>query len=398
MNNLNACNFYLFLIILIGLNGVIYEGGGLVSQVTQTFLFLISFYYVYRVNRDNKNKPIYVKSLNVLLLLFTAYGFLLIISGQVHTIGSGMRVVSNTYYLKLIFLSLLPIYAFFFFAKTGDLTEKKLRVMSVIFLVLAIMSFFRMEESLVLAAEQIGSTREEFTNNMGYAFVGLLPALVVFYRKPVIQYLILAVCSYFIIQGMKRGAILTGAVTIVWFMYKNLQGATRKRKIQIVLITIAVIIAGYFFIDSLLATSEYFNQRIAQTEEGDSSGRDEIFAYFLNFFLNETDFIGFIFGNGADATLTVSDNYAHNDWLEIAINQGVLGLIIYIVYWIRFYRNWKKSKSNRLAYTALGMILLIYFTESFYSMSYNAMTRCSTMLLGYFLALVQKSEYKIHKT
>ena len=138
--------------------------------------------------------PAYFKALNVLLIMFTIYGFLLLISGEQLYVMVSMSEVANTRYLKLIYKSLLPIYAFFVFAKKGLMTEKTMKFMFFVFLALSIRLFFKMEEAMSLEAQDKGSSAEEFTNNVAYTFVGLLSAWVLFHKKPIIQYICLAVC------------------------------------------------------------------------------------------------------------------------------------------------------------------------------------------------------------
>ena len=84
-----------------------------------------------------------------------------------------------------------------------------------------------------------------------------------------------------------------------------------------------------------------------------------------------------------------SYNYAHNDWLEIAVNQGLLGLIIYAFYWLVFYKTWKNA-INSDAKTIFVLTILMLFAKSIFSMSYGAMTYVSASILGYALATVNK--------
>ena len=133
-------------------------------------------------------------------------------------------------------------------------------------------------------------------------------------------------------------------------------------------------------------TSNYFQYRIAQTQAGESSGRDELYATFYNHFLQEENPFRFLFGYGANATLKIGENFAHNDWLEIATNNGLLGLVVYLVYWIGFYVSWRRMKEHPQAFMATGMLLIILFLTSLFSMSYDSVSRCSAMVLGYYMA------------
>ena len=381
----NICHFYLFVILLCALNGTLYTAGGFISQGLQALFILMSLYYTVYANLKY-NLPYYFKGLDILLMMFTIYGVILIVSGERLMIKTSYHETSNITYLKSIYLSLLPVFAFYVFAKKGLLTEKTIKIWFFLFLVLAIKSFFNAQERMLQAAIERGSSEEEFTNNVAYTFIGLFPALVLFYKKPIIQYLCLAICAYFIILGMKRGAMLIGGVCLIWFLATNLKAVPKKRKWLVVLFSIIVLGAGLYFIRNMMENSLYFQYRIAQTQAGEMSGREDIYSRFFQHFINESTPTRLLFGNGANATLKIGSNYAHNDWLEIAINQGFMGVVIYLAYWICFFVSWRKTKKHSQAYLAVGMLLIIYFISTLFSMSYNGMSRCASMVLGYYLA------------
>ncbi len=120
--------------------------------------------------------------------------------------------------------------------------------------------------------------------------------------------------------------------------------------------------------------------------EGNSSGRDFIYEFFWYYFLDSTTTKQFLFGGGAFETLFLFNIYAHNDWLEIAINQGVLGLSIYVFFWLTFLRLCLKCKSDILVKTALWMLFVFFLLKSMFSMSYDQFTLYSNIVLGYCMA------------
>jgi hypothetical protein len=384
----NVCNLYLLLILLISFRGILFPAGGFIAQGLNLVFLLLSFYFMGYANSRYK-LPAILKALNILLIMFTIYGLLLIIRGEKIFVEATESYASGSGYLKSIYFSLLQIYAFYVLARRGYLNENLLKFFFFLLFLLTVRAFFQTYQRGLENAAERGSMREEFTNNVGYAFVRLLPALVLFRKRPILQYIFLAVCGYFIVAGMKRGAILSGAICLIWFLYVNLKGAPKRRKWIVSLVTIALVMVGVYFVNYMMSSSAYFLSRYEATIEGESSGRNELYATFFNHFINEQNPFLFLFGNGANATLKISFNYAHNDWLEIAINQGLVGLLIYFVYWICFFVSWRKAKGHQEAFMAIGMTLIIFFMSTLYSMSYSGMTRCSAMVLGYYLAVSQ---------
>ena len=382
-------NIYILLWLVYELQFFIFGSSGTIySHLIILFLMVSSLYFmIYAIVRYRM--PSYMKSLSWLLIMFTIYGGLLMVSPTVITHSS--IVVSKYTYLQSIYISLLPIYPFFVFTKKGIIQKKFIMFWTLIFFASVTLQYFQNHQLLLINAEESGSTQEEFTNNIGYVFLSLIPLLAFFSKKQLVQYLGLAYVLVFILLSMKRGAIIIGALCVLLFLYLSLKGANRSRRIFAIVMGIIMIVVGYYVVLQLFDNSAYFNIRVEETLEGDSSGRDLLFSGLLSHFLNEQNYLRILFGNGALSTLRIMDQYAHNDWLEIAINHGVLGLFVYVAYWISFYKSIKKSKFDDEVHLALCVLFLCYFLRTFFSMSYGDMTICSTLCLGYSMAIISEN-------
>ena len=78
----------------------------------------------------------------------------------------------------------------------------------------------------------------------------------------------------------------------------------------------------------MMSNSEYFVSRYEQTLEGNTSGRNDIYENLWNTLLLEPNPLYFYLGRGANSTLNIVGNGAHQDWLETFCNNGLLGVII----------------------------------------------------------------------
>lgn len=391
----NSCTLYILLWVLYSLQGTLYASGSIISQGLLAIIMLLSFYYVFIVNTQYKVLPGFLRILNVFLLMLTAYGVVLMLSGTtiyVDFVLSG--ATSKISFLKTAYMSLLPIYAFYHFGKTKLLTGDIIRLLSLFLLIVTTISFIRNQNEMLAEALMDGSSREEFTNNIAYNFLGLLPLAFFWHKKPLIQYLFAAYIFIFIIAGMKRGAILIGAVCFVWFIYRTWKVAHGKQRALITVLTILIAIVGAKYIADFYAASEYFQYRMKQTAEGESSGRNEIYSTLWNHFINETSFLKILFGNGALQTITIAGLLAHNDWLEILTCHGVIGVFIYILYFIALIKHWLRSKTDNLVYNILGMTIIIMFASALFSMSYNSLSLAVTICLGYCLSAYSRNGYE----
>ena len=219
-----------------------------------------------------------------------------------------------------------------------------------------------------------------------------MPAVALFKHKSILQYGMMIFCMAFIVMGMKRGAIIVGVLLMLYFLYFNYRYHQSMSKTKVLFFSALIVIAAVYIVQYMMETSDYFMARIAQTEEGGSSGRDAIYEHFWNHFKNETDNIKFIFGNGANATLGIYINYAHNDWLEIAINQGVLGLVAYAFYWLCFLKTIWDTKHNNTASLVLSLCFILFFVKAIFSMSYACYSMMACTTFGYCLAHCQTPE------
>lgn len=380
----NPCNVYISLLAFYSMQGVIIPTGGtIISQLILLSAMLMGLYFTFKTFFI-KGKPAYFNGLNLLFFTLTIYGIFLLISDHHYVIQAKLfdNEVSKYSYLKSIFLSFPNIYTFYYFSRKGFLTEDLLRKWIIAFFGIAIFRFIDNQIAAIQASLTNGNDVEEITNNMGYLFVALIPTIALFKRNVRLQYCLLIICIAFIVFGMKRGAIIVGVASMLYFLYFNLKYNNQVPKGKVIFFSLVIIIAAYFITNYMMETSDCFLSRIEATKEGNSSGRNKIYEYFWNHFKNETNIFKFLFGNGANATLGIYINYAHNDWLELAINQGVLGIIVYIIYWFYFLI----TIYNRTARLVLTITFISFFIKTLFSMSYTGYSMVPSTVFGYYLA------------
>ena len=382
---LNHCDWFIIVWVLYYFQGVLYSSGGALSTGLLGINLLVSINCAIKIWKM-PNNPSYIKGLNLLVLMFTIYGFALILMSPstIYYRMSGMSMASYNY-IKAIYLSILPIYAFYYFSLKGYLTAERLRWWAVVFCISCVVSYFIYMQQAMEKLLESGSSAEETTNNAGYLFLSLIPIWVFYRKKPLLQYAGLAFCMAFLLMGMKRGAIAIGGVVYIYLIWQIIRNAKGKQRVIVILFTATLAIVGVYFVIDMMTSGDYFMERLEATKEGNSSGRDSLYSFFWTYFTEKADAIQYLFGRGANGTLEIYYNYAHNDWLEIAVNQGLLGIVVYAVYWKKLYSTWRKS-TNIEAKTILALVGIIYFAKTFFSMSYGDMTYVCTSVLGYALA------------
>ena len=354
---------------------------GLISQIIFLVLMAISFYAFFVVNLYYKTGP-YLKWLNIILLVITVYGVILIIGGYTfHKSRYISNVVNNYTYLQRIYISVMPIYAFYYFTIKRQINSNNLNKIFFVLLICCILMFY---QNYFVKTDISG--KEEITNNKGFAFVPLIMMLYLVKLKDIWKYLLLVVIFGYILMAMKRGAILAGSVMLVIYLAHHLKVKTKSQLFSVLSLSVVAIYIVYRWIMSLYANSEYFQTRLSRTLSGDASGRQEIYSNYFNYYIDRTSLLEFFLGHGGNGTVLLFNQYAHNDWLEFAINQGMMGVMLYFVYWSLFVWEWKYYRGYKEYKQALGGLIIAYFLIALYSMSFGNMPIAATLCIGFILA------------
>ena len=386
---ITPCNLYVGLWLLIILNPSFAFMPDSLSIALLFLLFLWSLVYTAQCFLSN-NESKYIRVLNILFVIFTIYGFLRFVGGETYYIWiSGNNTpVGPREFLISYWRSILPIYAFIHFTRNGQLSEKGLTIWTVVFFICAIVGYFG-EESQRMAMIPVGTMQDGVTNNQGYAILSILPLTAFFRKKPIIQYFMFAIILVFSIMSYKRGAMVIAFFSILCglFLFKNKSkffGFLRVAIIASVLIFITINLFNWN-----IENSSYFMMKLEDTLSGENSGRRMIFTQLAEYLLDQTSLLTMMIGAGADATFLIIGQAAHNDWLEIAVDMGLFGLIAYVAYYICFFKFLIDSKAySTEIHQCVFFLFLICFLRSFFSMSINDMSLYLTMAVGYSVSMV----------
>ena len=356
-------------------------GSGLLLTLCRYTIIIWSFAYYIKTVANFQKEPAVVKALSIFYLSLAIYGTIALVEGK--TLHTPTTPIVPTNYIYKTSWSLLPIFAFYNFAKKGLLTKQfMLKWIYACVVVATISYYFGMLQSL---ARHEGE--EEATNNGGYIIVSLLPMSIFLKDRSKQQYLLLAGALLLTFLSMKRGAILVAGIAVTVYFWYLFRYSKKSRKIQ-VFVALMVAALGIFYVyDRLSTTSEYFQERVDETMEGETSGRDFIQGFLIDYYMTQYTPTEQLVGRGGNATLDVLGQFAHNDWIELGINQGLLGMLLYLFFWIAFAKTILKRDVPPKVKTALAMLFEMYFLKTFFSMSYSEYTLYASMVLGFGIAV-----------
>lgn len=327
----------------------------------------------------------FLKYLSLLLVIFVIYGVSLYLNG---TSGWKESREPDSFLYDYI-PSLLPVFVFYYFGRRSVINERWFRVFFIIFLLNTIMLYLR-EQRTLLETSLTGD--KDFISNSGYLFASLLPLIAFFDKRRIIQYVLASIILVLTIICFKRGAVLCAGLSFAYFIFTSIKNTKSSKKILIFLFVAVAIYTLSGFVENLMVTNNFFYSRVMDTVEGKSSGRDDIYGFFIDYFFSSENGIHFLFGNGAYGTVKIYGIEAHTDWLEIAIDFGLVGLIIFTLFWVNVYKNIRYAYKHISPgfYTSIVMCFIFFFSRTFFSMSIGDISFVTACVFGCGMGLIDK--------
>lgn len=386
-DRINRCDIFVGVWIIYRLQDILYPQG-IINQMLQLIMMLWLILESKSVFLDKTIYSRYLCGTRTMLYMFIIYGILLIIENP-----QGIR--GGTYlYLQNALNSFLPIFMFFKYARNGLLTVERMQFYFILFFPVV---YYNSQFALAKKIAESLSGKTEFTDNTGYQYLVLLPLLGFYCKKPIVQYVLSFFLFIVILQSMKRGAIFICVVGLLYLIYKSYKNSKGFFKILIVFISFVLLLGSIYYFQYMLENSVYFTSRFERTMEGDSSGRDDLYDAIISSFINESNPFYLLFGHGAFHTYLEIGNYAHQDWLEILYNNGLMGVVLFLSYFSRFFKEVRYilTTFRDPIVISFGLVFIVTFMKTMFSMSILEMSPPITMVLG-FMVYYSSRDFKYY--
>lgn len=309
----------------------------------------------------HKQKLSLVYLLDIFLLIQLSYFFVEYYSSSSSAITTKMALLQ----IKSILVVIMPIYTYFWYGLRGILTKTHIIWFSVVFIGLSIPQFYYLAHYLMENTTWV-SEYNDTTNNTAYYFIQGFIFMPLIAKNKKLSLLLLIVIVFYLLLGVKRGAIVCFVCALPFYL-KFFLGKTKWYTIP--LIVVLFIFAANWMIE-FFSDMEYFQIRIEQTLEGNSSSRDVIYGKILDYvFEDNLSIQGLFFGHGFNASLFITGQLAHNDWLELLSGFGLFAVFIYLGIMIQVIRYIRRTADKEIE-VCLTMGIVIWFLQTFFSMAY----------------------------
>lgn len=231
-------------------------------------------------------------------------------------------------------------------------------------------------------------TGDVFRSATSALFILSLITIIVRYQRKYIIYTILPL--YTIFSGGSRTYLALGIIIflIIYYMIVPSKKIFKLSLIPILFILFIIIINSSIMdkinMTTTLSDTDYYQDILVKF----TSSRSLFWEADLKAYLN-SNLIGKLFGLGFNFVYDInyiavnSKIYAHNDYINILLNFGALGLIIYIYLYIKMIK--KILNNKNLSAFMIGILIFIWFFNAFFNMFYTytcAIASYPFLLLG----------------
>lgn len=372
------------LVLLIGIlfpiymmQGFLYPSGSIISQgILLVILAIGGMCFIGTLLHKNIPAPAIVFTLFFLMLLLTyvaspkiQYGWKHEAIGAVATFGQ----FKNACAFSLLF------FIGYYTEIRQNVNQKIITTVFVILLVVAVIMFFHSKSRLLLELD-----REGVTVNAAYKFVVLIPFLPLVMnclKNKYVRIGIVASMMSLIIMGSKRGAILCMLASSVFILYYYLHHT--RLSVKKIIAVLFVVLLGCTFLFYSIEQNEYLTGRLEKMEKSGIGTRNIAYSELWKHWYSESSNFAYLFGNGSAASIGVWGNYAHNDWLELLTDNGLLGVVMYMSMFFSFLLLIYRSLLSPDFKLSMYLCLLIWLLQTFFSMGYTDVGNgVYTLLLG----------------
>ena len=196
-----------------------------------------------------------------------------------------------------------------------------------------------------------------------YYSLFLLPfALIV--RNKYTKFLLIIFAFTSILLSSKRGGFIAfwGALIVFFYVETKLKSKSSRWKRTIgAIIVIGLVLL--FMNDFVQQNNLSIFDRLSNINEDKGSGRDVVYEYTWEM-IKSSSIPSLIFGHGFNAVYHDSslELSAHTDTLEIIYDYGIIGAMLYIMFYIRlisYYKKLKKINSQYAAAFAASLVLVL---------------------------------------
>ncbi|MDP4276046.1 MAG: O-antigen ligase family protein [Bacteroidota bacterium] len=289
----------------------------------------------------------------VLLLLLEAVALIVIISNIGNLVNSSLNMAvfvwliyavlntivnSNDLFRSLRTIIWWPlIYFLFYYIAYEDSQESNVRLFLKAFpflFFLMLLLFVYMRTKTVIRYDEYG--KEVFVQSNAIYFNALLLPFAFLSKTKRLKYLLLIIGFILVLISFKRSALIYSVLVLFMSIYYDFVKSKSVNIVAGILLSCAIIAAGVVAFNYInKETNNFILNRFVSMQSDEGSGRLDIYKTVWKKF-EDKSLEDKLIGSGQNSVLAASTTVegtgvsAHNDFLEVLFDFGIVGLIIYL--------------------------------------------------------------------
>lgn len=270
-------------------------------------------------------------------LIFLMFSFLLSLCFSLPYVS---YYLSFNDFLNSLLFPLLFITSYIFFRKY----PKYIFVLKYLGLIAIILGYF----NLIRLSSMINeNATRAMQSNAGNTMVALLP-FAFLWKNKIIKYAIVILVFYACLISIKRSSFVIFIGVI--YMYMLLRNKINIYK-GLLKYTLIILFVGLLILPHIDVAANMINRMSESIDDG-GSGRDELVVRCLNF-QKESTFVEWIVGHGylsfsedSRIKLNLLNTGAHNDFVEILYDAGIIAYILFLLILYKMFKITKKLRKE----------------------------------------------------
>ena len=351
------------------------EGSGGIWNIIQLYFILSGFVLI--IKNIKKKYP-----LTIQFFLYYAFGTMFLALLTLPDLG-----ISTLFNYLTIPYGVMVMIVFYWVGKYLSVNTD-FKILQLTFYVIALIIFMAMRNWRLLSDDK-GAIADV------YYVLGLLPLMLVFVKQRFQVIPIIVTLVVILLTGKRAGLLAVLLMSFVFYWSQIVNSGNVKKALRALLLLIsAACVISFMWVD----LSETYNlnviERLQKLEEDGGSGRANRWTFLLTQYANG-NMIQLLFGRGQNAVVQIVGGNAHNDFIEVLYNYGLVACLLYVGFYVSLFRTWRRMCKTRYRYSTeflLTIIAALFLASfSFYVIDPTYIT-CGAVSWGLFLADWEKQK------
>lgn len=307
---------------------------------------------------------------------------------------SGKLTINNIYSVLMIPYFSLVFYAFFVVSNQQNILCLKILLLT--FYVCLLVNLYS-----IIKWQFMGAQRPLASDI--YFSLTLFPFTLIVLNKKLLRFLTIFFMFVAVFFSGKRTGLISFVLSIIcYYLLRGHIENNAKFIKQIKLVLTVIIMIALIGIISVIVDNIYnlgIYKRLLRLVDDGGSGRIDLYVTVLNAFCN-APLINKLFGHGVYASERITIIRAHNDFLEILYDYGIISLVLFIFFYLLLFWELVKMIKHASPYApAYACSLIISFFLSMFSfyMTYYTYVTSGVAIMGYFLSCENKRVFDLRK-